>query len=287
MNAMSRDYVEAGRTQQKQRTRDQLLAAAWHADGERRHPARRGGRRSGRHLPHHRLPLLRVAGGAAGRGVPGDRPRVDAPGPGARGAPAIGSLPSLPPWSTASRRPSTCSATMLRLSLGDAPHDLPLRQGRVIPWFEEALEPLRERLGDDAVHRLAVALRSVCGIETRVWLSDIAGLDARRRCGRYSCGWWTRSRSGLSRSPTRGAADAGGRVQHDRHPWVALHDGRRAVRSDRAGQRGGDGAPPSPPRWPAAPGGRASRIVPSPWVSAWVGTGSTPNGAALSRGSSR
>ena len=48
----------------------------------------------------------------------------------------------------------------------------------MIPWFEEALEPLRERLGDDGVHRLAVALRSVCGIETRVWLSDIAGLDA-------------------------------------------------------------------------------------------------------------
>jgi hypothetical protein len=48
----------------------------------------------------------------------------------------------------------------------------------VIPWFEEALEPLRRRLGDDGVHRLAVALRSACGIETRVWLSDIAGLDA-------------------------------------------------------------------------------------------------------------
>jgi hypothetical protein len=47
----------------------------------------------------------------------------------------------------------------------------------VIPWFEEALQPLRERLGDDTVHQLAVALRSVCGIETRVWLGDIAGLD--------------------------------------------------------------------------------------------------------------
>ena len=29
MRRMSRDYVEAGRTQQKRRTRDQLLAAAW------------------------------------------------------------------------------------------------------------------------------------------------------------------------------------------------------------------------------------------------------------------
>ena len=48
----------------------------------------------------------------------------------------------------------------------------------MIPWFVEALEPLAEQLGDHAVHRLAVALRSVCGIETRVWLSDIAKLDA-------------------------------------------------------------------------------------------------------------
>src|SRR4029453_15588575 len=53
---------------------------------------------------------------------------------------------------------------MLRLSLGDVPHDFPLGQGRVIPWFEEALAPLRDRLGDDGVRRLAVALRSVCGI---------------------------------------------------------------------------------------------------------------------------
>ena len=50
----------------------------------------------------------------------------------------------------------------------------PLRQGRAIGWLSEALEPLRAEAGDEAVHRLAVALRSVCGIETRVWLGDIA-----------------------------------------------------------------------------------------------------------------
>ena len=38
---------------------------------------------------------------------------------------------------------------------------------------EYALESGREI---DAIQRLAVALRSVCGIETRVWLGDIAGL---------------------------------------------------------------------------------------------------------------
>jgi hypothetical protein len=65
---------------------------------------------------------------------------------------------------------------MLRLSLGTDEHELPLRQGRAIGWLSEALEPLRAEAGDAAVHRLAVALRSVCGIETRVWLGDVAGL---------------------------------------------------------------------------------------------------------------
>jgi hypothetical protein len=67
---------------------------------------------------------------------------------------------------------------MLRLSLGEEPHELPLRQGRAIEWFTEALEPLRSTLGEEGVRRLAVAARSVCGIETRVWLHDVAGLDS-------------------------------------------------------------------------------------------------------------
>ncbi|MDP3712051.1 MAG: helix-turn-helix domain-containing protein [Mycobacteriales bacterium] len=66
---------------------------------------------------------------------------------------------------------------MLRLSLGEQPHELPLRQGRAIGWMTEALEPLLPSLGVDGVRRLAVALRSVSGIETRVWLADVAGLD--------------------------------------------------------------------------------------------------------------
>ncbi|MDP9092752.1 MAG: TetR/AcrR family transcriptional regulator [Actinomycetota bacterium] len=65
---------------------------------------------------------------------------------------------------------------MLRLSLGNVPHELPLRQGRAIKWLTEALEPLRDELGDDGVRSLALALRSVCGIEARVWLRDIGGL---------------------------------------------------------------------------------------------------------------
>ena len=68
--------------------------------------------------------------------------------------------------------------TMLRLSLDADPvrrAELPLRQGRVIPWLAEALAPLRPTLGDQAVHRIAVAIRSAIGIEALVWLTDVAG----------------------------------------------------------------------------------------------------------------
>ncbi len=68
--------------------------------------------------------------------------------------------------------------TMLRLSLepDTEPRQLPLRQGRAIDWFAEALEPLAAPLGDDGVRRLAIAVRAVSGIESLVWLTDVAGL---------------------------------------------------------------------------------------------------------------
>ena len=52
-----------------------------------------------------------------------------------------------------------------------------LRQGRAIPWITEALDPLRVALGDDGVHRVALAIRSAIGIEALVWLTDVAGLS--------------------------------------------------------------------------------------------------------------
>ena len=69
--------------------------------------------------------------------------------------------------------------TMLRLSLAaDASKEpLPLRQGRAIAWFEEALAPLRPRLDDGEIHRLALAVRSAVGIEPLVWLTDVGGLS--------------------------------------------------------------------------------------------------------------
>jgi AcrR family transcriptional regulator len=70
--------------------------------------------------------------------------------------------------------------TMLRLSLAVDPAErgqLPLRQGRAIKWIEEALSPLRKQMSEREVHRLALAIRSATGIEAFVWLLDVAGLS--------------------------------------------------------------------------------------------------------------
>jgi AcrR family transcriptional regulator len=68
----------------------------------------------------------------------------------------------------------------LRLSLEPTPPQpeaLPLRQGRGIGWFEDALAPLRNRLTEAQLRRLVLAIRATTGIEALVWLTDIAGLS--------------------------------------------------------------------------------------------------------------
>lgn len=67
----------------------------------------------------------------------------------------------------------------LRLSLeptAPGPEALPFRRGRAIGWFEDALAPLRERMGETELRRLALAIRASSGIEALVWLTDIAGV---------------------------------------------------------------------------------------------------------------
>ena len=67
----------------------------------------------------------------------------------------------------------------LRLALDPAgpAEELPFRKGRAIGWFEDALEPLREEVGEAGLRRLALAIRTAAGIEALVWLTDVAGLD--------------------------------------------------------------------------------------------------------------
>jgi AcrR family transcriptional regulator len=65
--------------------------------------------------------------------------------------------------------------TSLRLSLEPDADQPVLRQGRAIGWIAEALAPLRRSHPHIDIDRLAVAIRSATGIETLIWLVDIAG----------------------------------------------------------------------------------------------------------------
>lgn len=70
----------------------------------------------------------------------------------------------------------------LRLALEPGPKqpdELPLRQGRVIAWIEEALSPLRKLIPERDLHRLVLAIRATTGIEALVWLTDVAGISRR------------------------------------------------------------------------------------------------------------
>jgi AcrR family transcriptional regulator len=74
----------------------------------------------------------------------------------------------------------TALRAALRLALDPAEshrEKLHLRQGRVINWLKDALEPLRGRLSEQAIERLVYAIRAAAGLEALVWLCDIAGLS--------------------------------------------------------------------------------------------------------------
>jgi AcrR family transcriptional regulator len=66
--------------------------------------------------------------------------------------------------------------TALRLSLEPGASKPVLRRGRAIGWIEDALAPLRDSHPDTDVRQLAIAIRAATGIESLIWLLDIAGL---------------------------------------------------------------------------------------------------------------
>lgn len=176
---MSTAYEETGRAQQKQRTRQALVAAA-------RDLVALGGRPP---TVAEAAEAAAVSRTTAYRYFPTQKsllvaahPEMDAtsmlPGdvgddPEERLAAAVRAFLAMVVDTEPQQR------TMLRLSLEtDAPsRPLPLRQGRAIGWFVEALAPLTAELGADGVRRLAIAVRAVAGVEALVWLTDIAGLS--------------------------------------------------------------------------------------------------------------
>ena len=67
----------------------------------------------------------------------------------------------------------------LRMSLDPsaAGVELPLRKGRRIIWFADALAPLRTELPVRSFRRLTLALAAVVSVEVLIWLVDIAELS--------------------------------------------------------------------------------------------------------------
>ncbi len=68
----------------------------------------------------------------------------------------------------------------LRLALEGEPagsERLPFRGGRRIRWIEDALSPLAERMPEGELRRLVLGIGATLGIEALVWLTDVGGLS--------------------------------------------------------------------------------------------------------------
>lgn len=175
----SAEYEGTGRTAQKRRTRDALIAAARElvAGGATPTLDQVASRASisrttaYRYFPNQRALLAAAHPETAARSLLPPDPPGD---PGERLSIVIAAFTQLVVETEEQQR------TMLRLSLQPdqaGQGSLPLRQGRAIPWIAEALEPLQATLNTEQLHQLALAIRSTTGIEALVWLTDVAGLD--------------------------------------------------------------------------------------------------------------
>ncbi|WP_406023132.1 TetR family transcriptional regulator [Nocardioides sp. NBC_00850] len=183
---MSMPYVRTGRTRQKQRTRDALVAAARDlvAQGgaaptvEAAAEAASVSRTTAyRYFPTQKALLVAAHPETTATTLV---PHNAGDDPEARLLGAVAAFIEIVVDTEHQQR------TMLRLSLDPetSSESLPLRQGRAIAWFEEALEPLRPRLTDTEIHLLALAVRSAVGIESLVWLTDVAGLTRKEAADR-------------------------------------------------------------------------------------------------------
>lgn len=179
MSCMSTPYEAGGRTAQKARTRDALIAAARQLVAAGVTPTVEDAATAAavsrttayRYFPNKRALLLAA------------HPEIS----------AKSMLPPNPPDDPAERLDAVVvnfadmivdtesqQRTMLRLSLEQDPVErgaLPLRQGRAIAWITEALEGVRQDLTEAQFRQLVFSIRATIGIEALVWLTDIAGLS--------------------------------------------------------------------------------------------------------------
>lgn len=178
MTGMSTPYEAVGRTRQKSRTREALVAAARDLVAQGVSPtieqtagaAGISRATAYRYFPHRAALLAAAHPETDAASMLGEHPPEDAA---ARLDEVLRVFTTMIVETEAQQR------TMLRLSLeADAATvaGLPLRQGRAIGWIGEALAGLEDELGEPAVRHLVLAIRSAVGIEALVWLTDVAGL---------------------------------------------------------------------------------------------------------------
>jgi AcrR family transcriptional regulator len=172
-------YLRTGRTSQKARTRDALVAAAREllAKGvtptveEAAAEADIGRTTAYRYFPNSRALLAATFPEIEMHSLLGADPPQD---PLARLEIVANHLTQL----ILEHEPEL--RAQLRLALEGEPagsESLPFRGGRRIRWIEDALSPLAERMPERELRRLVYGIGATLGIEAFVWLTDAGGIS--------------------------------------------------------------------------------------------------------------
>jgi AcrR family transcriptional regulator len=172
-------YLHTGRTNQKARTRDALIAAARLLLGEGVTPtveaaaaeASVGRTTAYRYFPNTRALLAATYPEIEERSLLGADPPED---PLAR----LEIMAERFTRQMLEHEPEL--RAQLRLALEGEPaggESLPFRRGRRIGWIEEALSPLEGRMPEGELRRLVLGIGATLGIEALVWLTDMGGLS--------------------------------------------------------------------------------------------------------------
>ncbi len=195
-------YLHTGRTNQKARTRDALIAAARQL------------------LAEGVTPTIEAAAAEAAIGrttayryFPNSRALLAATYPEIEMDSLLGADPPEDPLArleivaeSQTRRIAEHEPeyrAQLRLALeGEAAggESLPLRRGRRIGWIEEALSPLSGRMPEGELRQLVYGIGATLGIEALVWLTDMAGLSREEAVEVMRSNARTLLRSALERS---------------------------------------------------------------------------------------